>query len=983
METGQTLSSEQDSYTLEEKIGEGGFGVTWGASRASDGSRVVLKQLRLDRLDDWKSMELFEREARVLRELDHPHIVGYVDEFTVDDTGSMVLVQRYVEGATLVEIMREGRPLDAHTMARWFQQMLDVCAYLHGLSPPVIHRDISPKNIILSEDGRATLIDFGTVQAALRSANSISSTSAGTFGYASMEQMIGRAIPQSDLYGLGMTFIAVATGKHPEDLPFKGSRVDVRAALENSEHDARLRLALEEMTHPDADSRPESARKLLERLQPLWDAIDDGVGDRDDPLPLPRATPPSEEVDKEAVKDEPKQEDRKSENVEFIEEKIDEAELERITREELEPWLEARARCARLAKKDALGAPPHLDKNLEFERIAVDPSGRWLVLCTYYAGYAFHLATGDAHRLFLDSRSEKFCMFSPDGTLLLVGEGYEGLIRSWDVSDDALTPREDMHVEGDFGGYAAMALSPDNKLLALSGSWESGIYELDGLTKIQEISEGTDAKHLEFTPDGGALVIVDEDENLRELASGGESEALENGAITYSKDGRLCVVADTHDYEIRVRIFAANKSDGDPFKEHAKPITTLALEQDDFKPYTTHSVHLAERDKTCVVVTTQDDPYRMSIGLFDVETGAYKGRLGNIFRADGDINDGADFYVAVSDLGDHLFVSTWDQASLVTDEDDTTVMVFSLKTREHLGFIRGLKDETRLQIKDDRDQTAAIMEGAPSLYKDGVEDVIPYYATIEGIFWFPMREEPLTKSAYEQREPTLARLFHGERVPDGADERTKDRILDLRARILMGQERVHLMAPPKTMKRYLEQTRGITYLLPLIAEEALKRADQAPSFGNVTSSAASFMNQVVAVAEEYNQRPEDEREVLFEQMQETLARMTRENLEHRLEARNAKAREQAKKAQEELARKKAAEEAAKIEERARQEAEKMAREQARREQEKRAREHALVKQHHTELELGVKRDNRLAITATVLLVVITLGFLMLLGALVF
>jgi serine/threonine protein kinase len=219
METGQELTSERDSYTLVEKIGEGGFGVTWGASRKSDGERVVIKQLRLERLDDWKSMELFEREARVLRGLAHPHIVGYIDDFAIEEDGAMVLVQRFVPGETLLDWMQGSRPIEATAMARWFHQILDVCAYLHGLSPPVIHRDISPKNIIFDDEGHATLIDFGTVQAAIRSASSISSTSAGTFGYASMEQMIGRAIPQSDLYGLGMTFIAVATGRHPEDLP--------------------------------------------------------------------------------------------------------------------------------------------------------------------------------------------------------------------------------------------------------------------------------------------------------------------------------------------------------------------------------------------------------------------------------------------------------------------------------------------------------------------------------------------------------------------------------------------------------------------------------------------------------------------------------------------------------------------------------------------------------------------------------------------
>ena len=98
METGQELTSERDVYALGEKIGEGGFGVPWRAERASDGKQVVIKQLRLERLDDWKSMELFEREASVLRGLEHPHIVGYVDDFALEQDGAMVLVQRFVAG---------------------------------------------------------------------------------------------------------------------------------------------------------------------------------------------------------------------------------------------------------------------------------------------------------------------------------------------------------------------------------------------------------------------------------------------------------------------------------------------------------------------------------------------------------------------------------------------------------------------------------------------------------------------------------------------------------------------------------------------------------------------------------------------------------------------------------------------------------------------------------------------------------------------
>ena len=105
-------------------------------------------------------------------------------------------------------------------------------AFIHRRAPPLIHRDVNPKNIIVRPDGRAALVDFGSVQAALRSAGQAGTmTAAGTFGYAPMEQFLGQASPRSDLYGLGMTALAVCSGREPEQLPLHGIAVDVTAVI--------------------------------------------------------------------------------------------------------------------------------------------------------------------------------------------------------------------------------------------------------------------------------------------------------------------------------------------------------------------------------------------------------------------------------------------------------------------------------------------------------------------------------------------------------------------------------------------------------------------------------------------------------------------------------------------------------------------------------------------------------------------------------
>lgn len=274
IEIGDKLNGDSASYLVEAPIAEGGFGVTYQARREADGLTVVVKTLRLDRMKQWKSLELFEREVAVLRQLDHPNIPDYIDSFTLgtpQEPRGWALVQELVSGRDLRQLMRDDARLDEPAMLSWFRQILEVLDYLHRLAPPVIDRDVNPKNIILADDGRAFLVDFGTVQAAIQSQDSVASTAAGTFGYAPFEQFMGRAAPASDLYGLAMTYLAVSTGQEPEELPLDGNQVDVRKALSRSRGgcDARLLLLLERMAIADAEKRLSSAAEALERLTPL------------------------------------------------------------------------------------------------------------------------------------------------------------------------------------------------------------------------------------------------------------------------------------------------------------------------------------------------------------------------------------------------------------------------------------------------------------------------------------------------------------------------------------------------------------------------------------------------------------------------------------------------------------------------------------------------------------------------------------------
>jgi serine/threonine protein kinase len=248
-----------DRYRLGPQLGAGGQGRTFVAKDTGDGDRiVVVKQLRLGEGSSWKRFDLFEREVRVLRALDHHGIPAYLDNFESDPPGSFYLVMERAPGRTLAEIGR----FDEAALRSITVRALGILAYLHNFEPPVIHRDIKPANLLRTDDGRVSLVDFGGVRDALRVSGG--STVVGTFGYMAPEQLHGAATPATDIFGLGATIVALAGGVEPEDVPRRGLRMDLR------KHLPRMSSAfvnmLENMTEPDPADRPQSARQALRLL---------------------------------------------------------------------------------------------------------------------------------------------------------------------------------------------------------------------------------------------------------------------------------------------------------------------------------------------------------------------------------------------------------------------------------------------------------------------------------------------------------------------------------------------------------------------------------------------------------------------------------------------------------------------------------------------------------------------------------------------
>ncbi|PRP93832.1 Serine/threonine-protein kinase F [Enhygromyxa salina] len=252
-------------YQIMESLGAGSQGHTYRAIDRETDDEVAIKVLSLEGAREWKAFELFEREAKTLAGLRHPGIPRYRDYFSSEDSGDYFLVMDRVRGRTLAEDMGAPGRFDEARLRQLMRGVLDILAYLHGLTPPIIHRDIKPANIIVDDEGVVHLVDFGGVRVATRLEGG--STMIGTFGYMAPEQLHGDAGPGVDLYALGATIAALASGRPADELPHEGLAIDLeQLVLPDS-----LRPVLRALLEPDPRARARSVaqvRALLDGRQP-------------------------------------------------------------------------------------------------------------------------------------------------------------------------------------------------------------------------------------------------------------------------------------------------------------------------------------------------------------------------------------------------------------------------------------------------------------------------------------------------------------------------------------------------------------------------------------------------------------------------------------------------------------------------------------------------------------------------------------------
>lgn len=201
-------------YEILERISEGGMATVFTARRLADAQIIALKVLREQYAADAEFVERFQREAKAVIALEHPHMVRVYDSGR-DGTVHFIAME-YVDGLNLKELIRREGRLPPQRAVEIAAQVCEALEYAH--SHGVIHRDVKPQNILLTRDGQVKVTDFGIARAVSSATITQTGTVLGSVQYLSPEQARGAVVGRSvDLYSLGVVLYEMVTGTLPFD----------------------------------------------------------------------------------------------------------------------------------------------------------------------------------------------------------------------------------------------------------------------------------------------------------------------------------------------------------------------------------------------------------------------------------------------------------------------------------------------------------------------------------------------------------------------------------------------------------------------------------------------------------------------------------------------------------------------------------------------------------------------------------------------
>lgn len=254
-------------YKIKSMLAAGGQGVTYLVENHEDKDNPlkVLKEVILPLAASSRSGEramlAFERECKLLERINHPQIARLEEHF-IEDTRAYMLLE-YVDGASIDKLVRNNGPMAQEQVIKLAVQMCDILAHLHSATPPVVHRDFTPQNLLVQNDGTVKLIDFGVALEQTDHTRLEKSVMVGKQSYMPLEQIRGMASNKSDLYAMAGTLFYMLTGREPEAL----TEASVRELDQSI--DSKLDQIIRKCTNQLESERYESANELKADLEKI------------------------------------------------------------------------------------------------------------------------------------------------------------------------------------------------------------------------------------------------------------------------------------------------------------------------------------------------------------------------------------------------------------------------------------------------------------------------------------------------------------------------------------------------------------------------------------------------------------------------------------------------------------------------------------------------------------------------------------------
>ena len=215
-----------ERYRLERKIGSGGMADVWLAEDTELDRNVAIKILHDRFAQDKEFVQRFQREAQAAAGLQHPNVVGIFDRGVFDDT--YFIAMEYVDGPSLKDLVRGG--MGTQDAINFTRQILNAARFAHRKG--IIHRDLKPQNVLIDDEGRARVADFGIARGGENSDITATGSVMGTAQYLSPEQAQGKpTTPRSDIYSIGVILYEALTGR----VPFEGDSAVAVALKQVSE----------------------------------------------------------------------------------------------------------------------------------------------------------------------------------------------------------------------------------------------------------------------------------------------------------------------------------------------------------------------------------------------------------------------------------------------------------------------------------------------------------------------------------------------------------------------------------------------------------------------------------------------------------------------------------------------------------------------------------------------------------------------------